>query len=120
LRGRVAIHQGQGSGASPYVLGQTGGAETVTLSTAEMPAHSHPLAASGQVGTAKTPIGNFIAGVHATDAEDGAAAFSPSMTGQMGQGSIGTSGGSQPHTNLQPYLCVNFIIALQGIFPSRN
>lgn len=119
LRGRVAIHQGDGPATSPYTLGQTGGAETVTLLSTQMPAHSHPLAANSNPGADKTPIGNYIAGVHQTETET-ATAFSPSATGQMSGGAIGAAGGSQPHPNIQPYLCVNFIIALEGIYPSRN
>jgi len=120
LRGRVPVHQGQGSGLSPYNPGQTGGAETVALVTTQMPAHSHSVAANSNPGGAGSPIGNFTAAI--PDPNSGAPfnAFATSANGAMNAGVLGVTGGSQPHPNLQPYLCANFIIALQGIFPSRS
>jgi microcystin-dependent protein len=118
LRGRVPVHQGDGPSTSPYMLGQQGGAETVVLTTAQMPTHSHALAANSATGSATSPIGGFIASE--IDSNIGAvSAFSPSSNGSMNAGAVAASGGSQAHNNLQPYLCVNFIIALQGIFPPR-
>lgn len=114
LRGRLPIHFGTGPGGSTYQLAETGGAEEVTLTTSQIPAHSHPMLASSSGGT----TGTASNGVYATtvgfnlyvDADPGNTAFNP--------GTVGSVGGSQPHTNLMPYLCVDFIISLFGIFPS--
>ncbi|HTJ74932.1 MAG TPA: tail fiber protein [Acidimicrobiales bacterium] len=112
LRGRVPVHPGQGPGLSQVTLGQAGGAEVVTLLQTQMPGHGHGVAASNGTATASRPSNNFLAagGSYAT-ATDGTV---------MNPGMIQSSGGNQPHENRQPYLGVNFIIALQGIFPSRN
>ncbi|MBV9388420.1 MAG: phage tail protein [Chroococcidiopsidaceae cyanobacterium CP_BM_ER_R8_30] len=113
LRGRVPLHMGQGPELSNFIVGDSGGQETVTLSINQIPAHNHSLAASNVSGTQSTPQNNYIAGV-------GRGGFSATANVMMAPDEIGSAGGSQPHTNLQPYLTVNFIIALQGIFPSRN
>lgn len=120
LRGRVPIHQGQqGPATSRYAMGQSGGAETVALTPPQLPPHAHTLAAQGAAGSAATPIGNYpAASVDSTGKPLNA--FSPSPGGVMSAGAIGPSGGGQAHPNLQPYLCVNFIIALQGMFPTRD
>jgi microcystin-dependent protein len=109
LRGRVPIHQGNG-----FILGETGGAEEITLTVNQMAAHTHPLLASTNTGTASNAQGNDVCS-------------SPSLLlyieGQspdtnLNQSIVGMVGGSQPHTNFQPYLCVDFIISLYGIYPS--
>ena len=112
LRGRVPVHPGQGPGLSNVGLGQSAGQETVTLTQNEAPQHNHGVAASNGGATASRPAGSFLAagGSYAT-ASDGTT---------MNPGMVGVAGGSQPHENRQPYLGVNFIIALEGIFPSRN
>jgi microcystin-dependent protein len=117
LRGRVPIHPGQGPGLSNYVLGQQGGVEGVTLLSTQIPAHSHPFNVSSAAGTATTP-GNttVMAASSARDKVYGAVAPDGTLSAQA----VGNAGGNQAHTNVQPYLTVNFIIALQGIFPSRN
>ncbi len=114
LQSRVAINQGQASGLSPYVIGETGGVETITLTQAEMPEHTHAVDANGSPGTSDRPAGNVPARTKAS-AYGGA----PDGT-TMNAGMIGNAGGNEPHENRQPYLVVNFCIALQGIFPSRN
>ncbi len=119
LRGRVPIHFGQGPGLSSYALGQKGGNETVTLTTNEIPAHSHPVTAttnanSGPAGDT-LPNGNFLAEGNSYNSASNA-----QMNANAVQVTLGNAGGSQPHNNIQPYTCINFIIALQGIFPSRN
>jgi microcystin-dependent protein len=114
LQGRVGIHQGQGPGLSPYELGEVSGSETVTLTSAQMPTHSHQVVANATTATSGRTAGNVPA---RTSGNSYAAA--PDGT-DMNAGMIGTTGGSQPHTNLQPFLVLNFCIALQGIFPSRN
>lgn len=112
LRGRIPIHFGQGPGLSFYDLGQRAGSSTVTLTTAQIPVHSHPLqAATGGTRTV-APAGALLAAGEA-DLFTGAA-----VTAQQ-PGLLG-AGGSQPHANDQPFLCVSFIIALEGIFPPRN
>jgi microcystin-dependent protein len=112
LRSRVPVHPGQGPGLSNVSLGEAGGGETVTLTQNEMPQHAHLVAASNGGTTASRPANNFLAaGGSYTNASDGTT-MNPAM--------VGVAGGSLPHENRQPYLGVNFIIALEGIFPSRN
>jgi microcystin-dependent protein len=114
LQSRVAIHMGTGTGLSTYVEGQVGGLENVTLNTNQMPLHTHPVAASDGNASGTRPGGAVLGRVQAS-----IYAASPDGT-TMNAGMIGTTGGSQPFSILQPYLAVNFCIALQGIFPSRN
>jgi len=108
LRGRLPLHWGNG-----FLLAETGGAEEVTLTPQQIPAHTHPLLASTAVGTSAAPAGNVVAASGSANVYrpgPGAAALSPQTVGPVG--------GSQPHTNFQPYLCVDFIISMFGIFPS--
>jgi microcystin-dependent protein len=114
LRGRVASHQGQGPGLSNRAVGDTGGAETVTLTTAQMPNHTHPLVANSTSATAKEPAGAVLA---ATKAPTYAPA--PNET-NMDAAAIGPTGSSQPVGTLPPFLTLNFCIALEGIFPPRS
>jgi microcystin-dependent protein len=107
LRGRLPIHQGNG-----FVLAQTGGVEEVTLTVNQIPAHSHPMLASSGPGSANTPQGN-LTGEQATIS----LYIQDNATSPLSPNSVGSTGGSQPHTNFQPYLCVDFIISLFGIFP---
>lgn len=117
LQSRVAIHPGQGPGLSPYVLGQTGGSENVTLLSNNMPIHSHLVACNGGGGTQPSPAG----GVPAVESTGTSSNFSASGDGSvMNPAMIGTTGGSLPFSITPPFQCVNFIIALQGIFPSRS
>jgi microcystin-dependent protein len=112
LRGRIPAHQGNG-----FVLAETGGAEEITLTVQQTPAHSHPLLASLDAAEATQPQNAVVARTiastitpYGTDA--------PLST--LHQAAISPNGGSQPHTNLQPFLCINFIISLFGIFPSPS
>ena len=108
LRGRIPIHQGNG-----FILAETGGAEETTLTAAQIPAHSHPFLAAAVQG-------------NQTQAQGAVPANSVTITPYLNNppdtamkaGSVGATGGTQPHTNFQPYLCVDFIISLFGIFPS--
>jgi microcystin-dependent protein len=125
LRGRVPVHQGQGSGLSSYTIGEVAGSENVTLITSQIPAHTHGIQAINAAGTTNLPAGAFLAqgpstgsGPNATSLNTYTSSVSPVV--DLNAGSITATGGSQPHSNLQPLLVVNFIIALQGIFPSRN
>jgi microcystin-dependent protein len=116
MRGRVPVSQGQGVGLSPYVLGETLGVETVTLNTAEIPAHTHAVNANGAKGNESSPIGSFPA----ADASEITAEYSRGSSGTMNANMIANAGGSQPHENRQPTLVLTWCIALQGIFPARN
>ena len=114
LRGRTPIHVGASSGGNVHPLGQKSGEETVTLSVPEMPAHTHPARASSATADSTDPRGRVLA---ATGGEQAYRALSqPAAMGNA----IGNTGGSQGHDNMQPFLVLNFVIALQGLFPSRN
>jgi microcystin-dependent protein len=108
LRGRVPLHQGNG-----FILAETGGAEEITLTENQIPAHSHPLLASTDPANTLNFKNNVI-GTPLTATPFFAAA--PTLA--LSPDAITSVGGSQPHTNFQPYLCINFIISLFGIFPS--
>ena len=116
LRGRVPVGFGQGPGLSYKDLGQQFGTETVTLTTAQMPAHSHTVNAVTSEGNQNLPTNSLPANTKALDKEYSDAASNTTMKSGM----IGITGSSQPVNISQPSLGVNFIIALQGIFPSRN
>jgi microcystin-dependent protein len=110
LRGRIPLHQGNG-----VILAETGGAEEVTLTVNQIPAHSHPLQASTNVSQDTSPAGKTVG-------QSGSALLyiQDTTDSNMSAQAIAPVGGSQPHTNFQPYLCVNFIISLFGIFPSQT
>jgi len=116
LRGRVPVHMGNAPfGAFP--LAETGGVEEVTLTAAQIPAHTHVLLASNAVATLATPQGNVTgqaAAKHYRPANP--AAPPPPLNPQ----SVTSTGGTQPHTNFQPYLCIDFIISMFGIFPTQS
>jgi microcystin-dependent protein len=114
FRGRVPMHEG-GSGSAFHVLGERGGEQTHTLSIAEIPSHVHSVGASSAAGSQVSPAGGLPA--KAAPANPYAAAGSPTP---MNAASIATAGGSQAHLNMQPFLVLNFCIALIGIFPSPN
>jgi microcystin-dependent protein len=120
LRGRAPLHQGQGPGLTPRTIGESSGSEAVTLLITEIPAHTHLLEASSGTGNANTATSNFIASTSDPNTGEAFNSFATAANTTMNPASIGVSGGSQPHENMQPYLCVNFVIALEGIFPSRN
>ena len=110
LRGRLPLHQGNG-----FVIGQLAGEENVTLTTNQLPQHSHAALADVNAGTHTGPAGHLWAG--SANFPYAAAGTNPT---QMAAGSVGVAGGSQPHDNMHPFLAVNFIISLFGIFPSQN
>ena len=118
LRGRVPIHPGQGPGLSNYSLGQQAGTESNTLTTNNMPAHAHgyTIPANASDGTTTEPGNNTFLG----QPTQGNLYTTGGPGVQMPGGNTAIVGGSQPFSILQPYTCVNFIIALEGIFPSRN
>ncbi len=110
LRGRLPIHQGNG-----FTLAETGGAETVTLTTPQLPIHSHPFLATVNIGGGSAPSNNVLAQSSTVKVYS---AVTPNVA--FGPLSITNTGGNQPHTNFQPYLCLDFIISLFGIFPSQT
>ena len=115
LSGRLPIHFGQGSGLSNYVLSQTGGVEEVTLTVNQMASHSHPLLATSGFGNQSSPANQVTSQspqiqLYIEDTPDA----------NMAPGAVSNTGGSQPHTNFMPYVCINYIISLFGIFPSPN
>ncbi len=119
LKGRAPMHPGRGPGLTSRRLGQRGGVETVTLSEAQMPQHTHSLRANtvGRGGGSRSPAGNSFANVA------GGFAYvtgSDSNLVAMSDLALPNSGGSQPHNNLQPFIAMNYIIALQGLYPSRS
>jgi len=117
LRGRVPMHAGTGPGLTPHQLGQKSGSESVVLTASQLPSHNHAANCVAPGGNSSDAANNFWA----DDAGVSSGTYhSGPPTATMNAGAIGSSGGGQPHDNMQPYQVVNFIIALQGIFPSRN
>jgi microcystin-dependent protein len=111
LQGRTPIGQGQGPGLSSYEVGETGGVETVTLTAQELPSHTHSLRAVSGAATTGVPGGTVA------PATGGSAVYAPAQN-LVAMAPIGGAGA--PHPNRQPYTVLNFCIAVQGIFPSRN
>ncbi len=108
LQSRIPMHQGNG-----FILAETGGAEEITLTTQQLPIHNHPYFATTAAGNNPNASGNIVAAAANIDLYRETA---PNTA--MAPQAVTPVGGSQPHTNFQPYLCVNFIISLFGIFPS--
>ncbi len=116
LRGRVPIHMGQGPGLSNYLIGETAGTESITLTINNIPQHNHSLNATSEPGSSSDPTGAYLGNTGALDRE-----YNTSGTiVQMNSNVVGLKGGSQPFGIVQPFLTLNFVIALQGIYPSRN
>ncbi len=126
LQGRVPIHMGNGNGLSPYVIGQNGGVEGVTLLATQLPQHLHTVAipCSTANATANSPANAVPAIVQAPGGRglEATPGYAPAATAGQPMAPVNSAlaGGNLPHANIQPYLTVNFIIALQGIFPSRS
>jgi microcystin-dependent protein len=115
LRGRLPMHPGQGPGLSSYALGQQGGVEAVTLNITQIPVHGHAFTpgCSSDPPSSQTPENNVPATLDAQS-------YGSEANASMRPANSSTVGGSQAHENRQPYTCVNFCIALEGIFPSRS
>ncbi len=117
LKSRVVIHQGTGTDGITYPLGQMVGAESVPLNSQQMGPHTHPFqganAPAGTPGPGNAYPGQIGVGFYSTDTN-------PSNLVQMASNSTNASGGNQPHNNIMPYLCVNFIIAAEGIYPTQS
>lgn len=118
LTGRAPMHPGQGPGLSNHSLGEEGGQETVTLLQSEMPAHTHAVRASSDVAEVQTP-GPTRSLARSQNALAYQSDTTSSLVG-MAPDAVAPAGGSTPHNNMQPYLTVQFCIALQGIFPPRS
>ncbi len=114
LRGRVPVHMGTASSGTSYTLGEQGGVEEVTLTVQQIPVHGHRLLASTTPGTVDSPAGALVGTSATTRTFVGAAATAG------GGVTLDPVGGSQPHHNVQPYLCVHHIISLFGVFPSQT
>ena len=110
LRGRIPIHQGNN-----FLLAETGGVEEVTLTTQQIPVHNHAFEAINAQGGSANPGNNLLAGSPNVNLYIQDIANTP-----LANTSVSPDGGSQPHTNFQPYLCIDFIISLFGIFPSQT
>ncbi|HWT14738.1 MAG TPA: tail fiber protein [Patescibacteria group bacterium] len=108
LQGRVPIHRGNG-----HILGEAAGATATTVTIAQLPTHTHVLSGSNSLPETNVPTGAALALMSNAYA-------APNNLVAMGPTAVGNAGGSQPHTNMQPYLALNFCIALQGIYPSQN
>jgi microcystin-dependent protein len=116
LQGRIPVHQGQGTGLQNYVLGQKGGAETVTLNGLQLPAHSHTAMGSATGGAVSNPANNTWGNSAIANKSFGPGT---SANAAMNAGSIGMTGGNQPHDNLLPFVVLSFIISLYGVYPSQ-
>lgn len=118
LGGSAAMHPGQGSGLSQRFLGEQGGSDSITLLVSEMPFHTHTASGSTSIGTAQSPGPTVLVG----RMEGGANAYQNTTNAslvQMAPQALAPAGGSLPHNNMQPYLTLNFCIAMQGVFPAR-
>jgi microcystin-dependent protein len=118
MQGNAPMHPGQGPGLSLHDLGEMGGSETVTLLESETPSHSHLMMGFAAPGNRSTPIGNAISRVTGATPYVAANPNPPLVT--MADVAITPAGGDQPHNNMQPYLTLNFCIALQGVYPPRT
>lgn len=116
IAGRIALHQGTGPGLSPRIISEFSGAETNSLSVQQMPAHNHAAICSNTGANSASPVGSYWS----TDPGGNTGAYSTTDGSQLAGLAIGNAGGGQPHNNLQPYLVINYIIALEGIYPSRS
>ncbi len=112
LQGSAPMHPGQGAGLSLHDLGETGGSEAVTLLESEIAGHTHVVNVSGGDGTVAGPGGQLFAA--------GGGMYGPGNMVQLNDQALAPTGGNQPHNNLQPYLTLNFCIALQGVYPPRS
>ena len=120
LRGRAAMHAGQGPGLTPRTLGEVSGEISVTLIANQMPIHTHPVQSNNSDGDQASPVNHVFAG---PGADRDLVWYDPALSGttvNMNVAAVAVVGGNQPHNNMMPYLGLNFCIAMNGIFPARN
>jgi microcystin-dependent protein len=117
LQGQIAVGQGQAPGLSPYAIGDTTGTETVSLTTIQIPAHTHTVPVSATAGRVNTPSPSVVLGATGRGSPD---VYSSSQSGTMSAVAQSNAGGSLPHNNMMPYLAISYCIALTGIFPARS
>jgi microcystin-dependent protein len=115
LRGRVPIHQGTGYDGITYTMGEPAGVESVTLTVQQIPAHNHTLVVSGDVASSANPANQVLGASRPMRLYQETTPYE-----HLNAGSVSPAGGSQPHDNFQPYLCINFIISMSGIFPNPS
>lgn len=115
LRGRLPIHHGSGPGLTPRNLGSKSGSETATVTTPQLPSHDHGLMASTAPGSASDPAGSVPA-----ESPSVSLYIEEAPTVPMNAAAVTITGGGQSHANIQPFLCIHFIIALFGVYPSRS
>ena len=118
LRGSVAIHQGQGPGLSSYTIGEQGGTETVTINTSDMPVHAHLMQVYASSANTNDPTQGYYAIPLAERHSQNL--YGDSVNDTMGTTLASTADSNQPHNNMEPFMAINYCIALQGIFPSRS
>jgi microcystin-dependent protein len=118
LASRVPIHMGTGPDGTTYQIGEQAGTESVTLTTPQIPAHNHPATATNSQGVSQNPSGAVLAA--ASTAQPNTILYGNDSAVPMNNTAIGPTGGSQPHENTQPFLCIDFIISLFGVFPSQT
>jgi microcystin-dependent protein len=120
LQGRLPMHQGNGPGLTPRVIGEVGGTENQTLLISNMPMHNHSLNASSQNATTEKPGGGFLAAANDPASGNAINVYGPTSDTTMSPTAIGLAGNSIPFSIMPPFLVINFCIALNGLFPSRN
>jgi microcystin-dependent protein len=122
MAGRIPIHQGTGPGLSPYVIGESGGTESVTLTTQQIPQHNHLVVTNNNQGSASTPNPSTIMSAqnigNGSNTPNAFAPYASATQVTLPATTIQNTGGSQPHNNIQPVLCMSWIIALYGVYPS--
>jgi microcystin-dependent protein len=117
LRGRVPVHQGQGPGLPPRLIGEAAGTETVTLTPAQLPSHSHGLVGSSSAATLSSPGGSLLAVTGAVGSYGSGTPNQPMSTGAL---AASGAAAAQPHENMAPFMTISYIISLFGIFPTRS
>ncbi len=120
LRGRLPMHHGSGPGLTPRAIGARFGTEIASLSKDQIPTHTHSLRASDQAADSNIPVGHTLATPASGANSYGPLSSDSNKNVQLADTAVSNSGGNQAHSNLMPSLCINFIIALKGIYPSRN
>lgn len=119
LNGRVAVDFGQGTGLSPYPIAAQGGSDTVSLGVSQIPVHSHTMIATNNDGSSNHPAGLYP-GIHKDTQPGKVYKTNPSLDAQFAPAALANTGGGQGHENRQPYLPMNFCLAVEGIFPVRQ